>query len=216
MFATFDADGVARGNQILIADRPAGLYTEWSDGPVTPSDWDCSGGTLHVDDARDPWIVFSHDWTQIGDGEIVAQRLTEDLTRPIGRPLVLFYGSDAEWTRHFFRPRVPGADFNHVADGPFVHRLRSGELLILWSSLDGHGNAIGVARSETGRIAGRWLQQLQPLLSRDGGPGMIARTLAGQLLLGQHHPNEIGHERAVFYPIEETSKSIRFIGQHPG
>ena len=45
---------------------------------------------------------------------------------------------------------------------------------------------------------------------------MIARTLAGQLLLGQHHPNEIAHERAVFYPIEETSKSIRFIGQHPG
>ena len=86
----------------------------------------------------------------------------------------------------------------------------------LWSSLDGHGNAIGVARSETARIAGRWLQQLQPLLSRDGGPGMIARTLAGQLLLGQHHPNEIAHERAVFYPIEQTSKSIRFIGQHPG
>ena len=96
MFATFDAEGVARGTQVLVADRPTGPYMPWSDGPLTPVDWDCSGGTLHMDETRAPWIVFCRDRTQFVDSEFVAQRLTADLRRPVGERILLFRASDAE------------------------------------------------------------------------------------------------------------------------
>ena len=49
LFASFKADGVCRGTQILRADHPLGPFEEWSDGPVTPRDWECLDGTLYVD-----------------------------------------------------------------------------------------------------------------------------------------------------------------------
>ncbi|GAA1968406.1 glycoside hydrolase family 43 protein [Microbacterium deminutum] len=200
MFATFDANGVARGTQVLVADRPAGPYLPWSDGPLTPVEWDCSGGTLHLDDAGDPWIVFCHDRTQFGDSEIVAQRLSADLTHPVGQRILLFQASDATWATR------DGA-------GPFLHRLRSGQLVMLWSSPTINGSAMGISRSETGRITGRWIHDSVPLLTRHGGHGMIAKTLDGGLLLTWHQPDIPPYERAVMRPVVETRKSLQVHGR---
>lgn len=200
MFATFDANGVARGTQVLIADRPTGPYMPWSDGPVTPVDRDCSGGTFHLDDARDPWIVFCHDWTQLRDTEIVAQRLSADLARPIGQPILLFQASDATWA-------------TRIGAGPFLHRLRSGELVMLWSSPTINGSAMGISRSETGRVTGRWIHESVPLLTRHGGHGMIARKLDGGLVLAWHQPDIPRYERAVIRPLVETRKSLQVHGR---
>src|SRR5690606_18142041 len=49
MFATFKAEGVRRGTQILVADSAQGLFQPISDAPVTPRDWECLDGTLFVD-----------------------------------------------------------------------------------------------------------------------------------------------------------------------
>lgn len=196
MLATFDAWGVARGTQVLVADRPAGPYVPWSDGPVTPPDWDCSGGTLHIDAVGEPWIVYCRDGVPPEDSRFVAQRLSQDLTRPARPPFVLFEASDASWaTRR-------GA-------GPFLHRLRSGELLMLWSSPTINGSLMGVSRSENGRVTGRWIHSWQTLIKRGGGHGMIAATLDGELLLTWHHPNTPPFERAVAVALIETRKTLR-------
>src|SRR5688572_4192733 len=75
MFVTFKAESVCRGTQILAADSPQGPFLPISDRPITPPDWECLDGTLYVDKAGDPWMVFCHEWVQVGDGEICMVRL---------------------------------------------------------------------------------------------------------------------------------------------
>ncbi|MGV9195273.1 glycoside hydrolase family 43 protein [Microbacterium sp. MC2] len=211
MFATFHADGVRRGTQILVADAPAGPYRPWSDGPVTPRDWECLDGTLHIDEQGDPWIVFCHEWVQVFDGEVVRQRLSADLRETVGEPEVLFRASQAPWARPLNHPRIPAGTHAHVTDGPFLHRLAGGGLIMLWSSFGDQGYAMGIARSASGTLAGPWVQEEQPIWGADGGHGMIARTLDGSLLLTLHQPNTTPDERAVFRPLGETADSVELL-----
>lgn len=209
LFATFKAEGVRRSTQILRADRPEGPYLPHSDGPVTPRDWECLDGTLHVDAEGQPWIVYCHEWVQVMDGEIVAQRLTDDLTATVGEPVVLFTASQAPWVRRLHHPRLPDEVSAYVTDGPFLHRLASGVLIMLWSSHGESGYAMGIARSTSGHVLGPWVQQEEPIWGADGGHGMIARTLDGLLLLTLHQPNDTPNERTVLRPIIETDTTVR-------
>lgn len=146
MFATFTGPDGHRGTQILVAKAPEGPFTPWSDGPVTPAKWRCLDGTFFVDDDGLPWIVFCHEWMQVHDGGVVAQRLSDDLRRAVGNPIYLFNASDAHWSK----PMRGGAfdDYKlpvHVTDGCFLFRLASGHLIMLWSSFGEQGYAMGVA-----------------------------------------------------------------------
>ena len=209
LFATFKAEGVCRGTQILRSDRPEGPYVPHSDGPVTPREWECLDGTLHVDADGRPWIVFCHEWVQVMDGEVVAQRLSDDLRTAVGEPVVLFRASAAPWALPLRHPRLPEHVKAFVTDGPFVHRLASGALVMLWSSFGTAGYAMGIARSESGSVLGPWDQEPEPIWAADGGHGMIARTLGGGLFLTLHQPNRTPDERAVFRPLVETATSVR-------
>lgn len=210
MFATFKADGVARGTQILVAEHATGPYRPWSDGPVTPSGWECLDGTLHVDDDGSPWIVYCHEWVQVIDGQVVAQRLSDDLRETVGEPVVLFRASEAAWARpHRHRQLPPGAE-GYVTDGPFLHRLASGVLVMLWSSSGESGYAMGLARSRGG-VLGPWDQLPEPIWARDGGHGMIARTLQGDLVITLHQPNRTPDERAVIRWLAETEDGLRLL-----
>ena len=208
MFATFKAEGVCRGTQILVATRPEGPYEPWSDGPVTPRDWECLDGTLHVDADGDPWLVFCHEWEQVLDGEVVAQRLSRDLREPLGEPQTLFAASSAAWVRPLRHPRIPADAKAYVTDGPFLHRLASGALIMLWSSFGDQGYAMGIARSTSGHVTGPWVQEAEPLWGADGGHGMIARLLDGELLLTLHQPNDTPNERTVLRRLVETDETV--------
>ena len=199
MFATFTAEGHCRGTQVLRASGPEGPFEPWSDGPLTPRDWECLDGTLHVEDGE-PHLVFCHEWKDVGDGEIRSVRLTSDLRGTIGEPELLFTASQAPWARPLERPG-PTA---HVTDGPFLHRNADGTLLMLWSSMGESGYALGVAASETGRIAGPWRQSPEPLWPADGGHGMVFEDADGRLLLTLHHPNRTPEERARFIEVVEV------------
>ncbi|MGY0390601.1 glycoside hydrolase family 43 protein [Nocardioides sp. WG-D5] len=214
MFASFKGAERRRGTQILVSDDPVGPYEPWSDGPVTPSDWDCLDGTLHLDAAGDPWIVFCHEWLQVTDGEILAQRLAPDLDRVVGEPQLLFRATDAPWVRPTRHPWMTGNAEGYVTDGPFLHRLRSGQLIMLWSSFGEDGYAMGVARSASGHVTGPWVHQPEPLWRRDGGHGMIVRALDGTLLLALHQPNVTPSERAKFCPLQETESTILIADDH--
>ena len=205
MFATFKAEGVHRGTQILESNRPDGPYRLHSDGPVTPDDWECLDGTLHVGEDGRPWMVFCHEWVQVGDGEICAMPVSDDLRRADGDPILLFKGSDAPWGR---TDKETVDDDHYVTDGPFMHRAADGTLLMLWSSFGPGGYAIGLARSESGDIRGPWLQRTEPLYTRDGGHGMLFKTLDGALRLAIHTPNDHPNERPIFLPVAERDGEI--------
>ncbi|MDZ5077203.1 glycoside hydrolase family 43 protein [Nesterenkonia sp. HG001] len=212
MFATFgpsSGPGAAisrRGTAILVADRPEGPYVPHSDGPVTPPDWECLDGTLHVDQAGRPWMVFCHEWVQVGDGTICAVPLTEDLRAADGEPVLLFAASEAPWSEPVHSRRHGSG---HVTDGPFLHSTADGALLMLWASFRGGRYAQGVAVSESGTVRGPWRHEPHPLYEADGGHGMIFRALDGRLLLTLHTPNRTPEERAVFIELEEVSGGLR-------
>jgi len=178
---------------------------------MTPPDWECLDGTFHIDRQGNPWIVFCHEWVQVHNGAIYALRLSPDLKRPIGRPVFLFNASEASWV---LRPEWPSDESPrhfpvYGTDGPFLHRVAGGALLMLWSSCGNTGYAMGVARSETGDVTGPWQQAAEPLWAKDGGHGMIFRAFDGRLFLTLHTPNKTPHERAIFLEIEETKDTIR-------
>ncbi len=204
MFATFTGVDGHRGTQLLRASRPQGPFEPWSEGPVTPDGWQCLDGTLHVDD-EGAWLVFCHEWVQCGDGEICALGLTDDLRAGAGEASLLFRASEAPW--------VTGP---LVTDGPFLHRLPDGQLLMLWSSMGARGYAMGLARSTTGSVLGPWVQDDEPIWAEDGGHGMVFRALDGQLHLTLHTPNETPRERAVLLPLAESGGSLRLLTRRPG
>ncbi len=208
MFATFVAPGRKRGTQVLRAERPEGPYEPWSDGPLTPRHWECLDGTLLVEDGE-PWLVFCHEWKDLVDGEMVAVRLTPDLRGTVGEPERLFAASEAPWVRVFEHPSVPDGQEPYITDGPWMHRTADGVLLMLWSSCGAEGYALSVATSESGRLAGPWRQEAEPLYPRDGGHGMLFRAFDGTLYLTLHQPNDTPNERARLIRVVETEGGLR-------
>jgi beta-xylosidase len=208
MFASFKADGVCRGTQILVADSILGPYRLHGDGPVTPRDWECLDGTLYIDPEGTPWMVFCHEWVQIGDGTICAMQLSPDLRKAAGEPILLFAGSSAGWTRPVKRDNSPA----WVTDGPFLISARSGSLLMLWSSAGENGYAMGLAVSPSGSLLGPWLQQEKPLYGSNGGHGMCFSDFSGKTYLALHSPNDSPKERPLFFPLIEDGDSLRLAG----
>jgi arabinan endo-1,5-alpha-L-arabinosidase len=204
LFASFKAQGVCRGTQILAADGPQGPFLPISDGPVTPRDWECLDGTLFVDASDQSWIIFCHEWVQVGDGEICALRLRDDLESAIEQPHLLFRASEAPWAQEINSKGRKG----YVTDGPWLHRLANGELIMLWSSFSMGGYTVGVARSASGEILGPWQQVPEPLYAGDGGHCMVFRTFDEQLWMAFHRPNQSPDERPQFVPLEENGSSV--------
>jgi arabinan endo-1,5-alpha-L-arabinosidase len=223
MFATFNADGMCRGTQILASDRPEGPFELWSQGPVTPPDWHCLDGTLHADQSGHPWIVFCHEWAQVHNGAMYALRLASDLKQAVGQPVFLFNAAEAPWVRPLNvsnNQEVAGAEpgaigskgedspLLYVTDGPFLRRASGGSLLMLWSSFGTAGYAIGLAHSNSGDVQGPWTQEAEPLWAGNGGHGMIFESFDGRRFLTFHQPNVTPNERAVIRQVIEDRNSI--------
>jgi GH43 family beta-xylosidase len=219
MFATFKPVQGRRGTAILKSTGGSGeqgLYgpfAPWSQGPVTPPEWECLDGTLYVDARQKPWMVFCHEWSQAGDGEIYAMPLSDDLKSSAGKAALLFRASEAVWTHPL--PQIPFAALfkkakkNYVTDGPFLFQGNN-SLFLLWSSVGkGLRYLIGAAKSESGTILGPWIQDPEPLFAADGGHGMLFRSHQGKLLLAIHAPNRTPRERAIFIEIEERDGWLR-------
>ena len=205
MFASFKSDARRRGTAILRADGPLGPFAPWSEGPVTPPEWECLDGTFHVDGEGKPWMVFCHEWVQAGDGSVCTLPLTEDLRAAAGEPRVLFHASEATWCR---RMRHSSGMEGYVTDGPFLWRLADGSLVCLWASFSQGGYTEAQARSDSGDLAGPW-RQVEPLFMNDGGHGMVFRTREGKLLLTLHSPNEHLKERPVFREVTEADGILK-------
>jgi arabinan endo-1,5-alpha-L-arabinosidase len=201
MFASFKAEGLCRGTQILVAGSPLGPFHPLRPGPVTPPEWECLDGTFYVAPDGSPWMVFCHEWVQVSDGEICALPLAEDLASAIGEPVLLFRASAAPWTQQILWRG--GLKKGRVTDGPWLHRLPGGELLLFWSSHSLEGYAVGLAHSRSGNLLGPWQQDPRPLYNGDGGHCMTFFDFDGRLWLSLHHPNAHPDERPLFLPLSE-------------
>lgn len=211
MFASFKADNRYRGTQILVSDKPEGPYSPITDGPITPDNWQCLDGTLYVDENKDPWIVFCHEWVQVRNGGMYAMRLSRDLKSRAAKPVFLFNATEAPWVL----PNAPKHDGlkrefpGYVTDGPYLFKTSKGTLLMLWSSFGKDGYAMGLARSSTNTIVGPWEQIAEPIWGKDGGHGMIFKAFDGRLFLTLHKPNNTPMERPFWAEIEEADGIVR-------
>lgn len=201
MFASFKKEGMSRGTQILKADSPLGPFRVHSERPITPDGWECLDGTLYVSKEGVPYMVFSHEWVDVSDGEIWSVELDKELTKPVAEPELLFHASEAPWIKQTSR----GA---YVTDGPFMFRTKTGKLLMLWSSFGSEGYTEAIAVSDNDEIDGNWIQQEELLFKKDGGHGMLFRTKDGQLMLALHSPNKRLLERPKFYEISEKGDEL--------
>lgn len=209
MFATFlRKDNGKRGTGILKSYSLKGPFVPHSETPVTPADWFSLDGTLHIDEDGKPWMVFCHEWVQIGDGEICAVRLSDDLKEAVGEPITLFSASEAPWPTSF-EHRTRKSKKNYVTDGPFMYHTSNGELFMLWASFVHNVYAQGISRSINGKIDGEWEHEAEPLYVNDGGHGMLFHDLHHQLYLTLHSPNKTPDERPIFIRLEEQDGVIR-------
>ena len=207
LFVTFSSEVVNRGTSILVSDKPTGPFKPLTNKAITPEKWDCLDGTLFIDQAGDPWVVFSREWLEVKDGQIVAQRLSRGLKRGRGKPKILFTASDALWTGAITFKDIRG----FVTDAPFLYQSKNGELLMLWSSFTGSGSyAIGVAKSKSGNILGPWVHDPMPLNNDDGGHAMIFTDFSDSLRISYHSPNS-RDEHLVIYKIKEVAGKLSIV-----
>ena len=210
LISSFRAEGTYRRCQCLVSDSPRGPFRPVEQTPVTPEGWHCLDGTLYTDRKGNPWMVFCHEWLQVEDGQICAVPLSEDLGKATGEPRILFRASDGPWTGSV----VKGGG---VTDGPFLYRLRSGKLLMLWSGFTRRGAyAVSYAVSQSGKLAGPWKQQTRPLYAMDGGHAMLFHTFSGQLMMACHCPNDHSRKRILLFEMEEEPEGIHVINEVTG
>ena len=80
---------------------------------------------------------------------------------------------------------------------------------MIWSNNGKSGYAIGIAASQSGTLAGPWVQQDDLLFEQNGGHGMIFRTFDGKLMLALHQPNNPkGQERLQLFALKDTGSSF--------
>lgn len=207
LFATYrSAASGKRGVAIFRSADPLGPFAIITDGHVTPKDHDAIDGTLYVDETGQPWMVYVGEWTsnEDGVGDMMAAKLSDDLTRFVSEPILLFRGTDAKWAR------------GKITDGPFLYKTKNGRLLMLWSNADVGGYCVGIAYSSNGKIDGRWRQQPRELYratkdNADGGHGMLFTAPDGTLTLSIHSPNASTDDNpttAIFVPVTDIGDTL--------
>jgi hypothetical protein len=90
-----------------------------------------------------------------------------------------------------------------------MYRSKTGKLMMAWSSGGEHGYTTGVAISKSGKLAGPWEQQPEPIFSNDGGHPMLFHRFDGQLMMILHQPNHAPNERARIFEMEDLGDTLR-------
>ena len=198
MLATFTKPDGLRGTYILKSDAPDGEFVPHSQGSVTPAGWECLDGTLWEENGK-IYCIFCHEHTQILNGTVCCVELNEELTNAVSEPIELFDAGS-------FLKRGASEQCHNVTDGPFLYRLESGRLVMIWSTCaDNYLQCVAI--SDNGSVSGKW-SHLEPLFTEDGGHGMVFKGLDSKLRLTLHCPNKSLCERPVFFDLKETETTL--------
>jgi arabinan endo-1,5-alpha-L-arabinosidase len=215
LFLTFNTDNkfdeqwpnwrprVTRGSQILVSDSLTGPFKPFQNHSTLPVDMMTLDATLWVEDGK-PYIVYAHEWVQISNGTMEYMQLKDDLSETFGEPVLMFRGNAGPWV---LASKTEGC---FVTDGPYLWRNKSGKLIMIWASYGEGGYTEGVAFSESGRLAGPWIQQVEPLYRNDGGHGMLFETFDGKLMMVLHSPNN-RNSRPHIFEMEDTGDALKIM-----
>jgi len=199
---------VYRGSQVLVSDKPTGPFKPFANHATLPADMMTLDGTLWVEDGI-PYMVYCHEWVQICNGTIEYVQLKDDLSETVGEPKKMFHATAAPWPRS-------GAELgNTVTDGPYLYTGKTGRLYMVWTSGSATGYTEGIAISDSGKIAGPWRHQAEPLYANDGGHGMLFTTFDGTLMNVLHSPNGRGAQPRIF-EMEDTGDTLRIVREFTG
>ena len=194
---------VTRGSQVLVSDKPIGPFTAFQNHSTLPVDMMTLDGTLWVEDTI-PYMVYCHEWVQISDGGVEYIQLKGDLSETVGEPKRLFRGSQAPWGK------ISDTYGCYVTDGPYLYPGKTGKLYMIWTSGGKTSNALGIAISESGKLAGPWKQQEEPVFKDNGGHGMLFKTFEGKLMMILHSPYN-GNTRPHVFEIEDTGETLKIV-----
>ncbi|MET8981849.1 glycoside hydrolase family 43 protein [Streptomyces sp. NPDC004539] len=208
-----------RGTVTAVSDSLLGPFTVVDpSGPTPPGDLMTLDGTLYVDPAGQPWMVYAHEWLQTVDGTMEAVRLTPDLAGTVGDPVHLFRGSDAFWLNEQIPAGRPYRLPPYITDGPQLVDTPAGGLLMLWSTYEKNvpgedGSLTGgyvqtYAVSESGDLVGPWTQR-RPLVREDSGHGMLFHTFDGELMMVLHRP--FTNARGKLYEMDLRGHELRVL-----
>jgi GH43 family beta-xylosidase len=199
---------VTRGSQVLVADSPTGPFKSFDNRSTLPTDMMTLDGTLWVENEI-PYMVYCHEWVQIKDGTIEYIRLSDDLSETTGEPMHILNGSDAAWSL------VMDKYYGYITDGPYLYTSKSGKLFMIWSSVSHTNYTVGLAISESGKLAGPWRQQDTPLFRDDGGHGMLFKTFDGRLMMVLHAPNNRQAQPRIF-EMEDSGETLAVLKEFTG
>jgi len=176
----------------MESDKPHGPYKLRSEEPLM------DGIDPHITTDKDgsPWLVVG------GAKGIKAAPLSNDLRRVLADPITILRASE-----------VPGAERKKlwINDAPVFHRLRNGELLMLFSSFhryeDGIAHATFKLRSRSGELSGPWISEGVFLPKQHGAS--FWRRFDGELMLTVK-PFGVAVEdgRPEFIQLKETEDDI--------
>lgn len=167
-----------------------------------PREWDCIDGTLYQENGK-TYMIFVHEWTQLIDGTMDYIELSDDLSKTISEwPVTLFRATENPASGEMnalgettFGLKLPG----WVTDGPQMFRTETGRLGMLWASWGKERYEQLVCYSESGTIAGPWVQESEPFLANNSGHGMLFTTFDGQLIYVVHHAEGDGGRKPQYW-----------------
>ena len=139
---------------------------------------------------------------QIQNGTVCYAQLSDDLSRFVSEPKLMFSASDFDFVHH-----ITNDERNFVTDGPFMYRSENGDLLMIWSSVGARGYLECVMRSDNGEIDGSF-EMVDLLFEEDGGHGMLFKDFDGNLKFSLHHPNRV-NEHLELFDIEDVGGSLK-------
>lgn len=147
-------------------------------------------GAARVEEDGKPYMIFCHEWCQVGDGRMMIAELTDDLSSIVGEPKELFVASSVGQRRN-------------ITDGPCVYRSPiSQRLFMFWSNAGDQGYSVYIKESESGSLMGPWINRGK-LFGKDGGHGMVFKTIEGRLCFALHQPNRSPYERMKIFTITD-------------
>jgi GH43 family beta-xylosidase len=174
---------------ILTANNPLGPFKVYS-GPFIRGN-EGNDLTLYVEN-RTNYIVLNHECTVHKNG-MYYWPMNHDFSGFTDEPKLMFTSEGCSWCT-----QQPA----RYHDGAFMYRMSTGTLLTLFSNQSAKGYAVGIVKSDNGRLDGKWTHQ-DELLITGGGHGMFFTSLEGKMLMAVHMEGEARKNFAHFYEMKE-------------
>lgn len=191
-------------------EGPYEVFDENPDHNYQPRQDDCIDGTLYQENGK-IYMVYVHEWTQLIDGTMEYVELSSDLKKTISKPVCMFRASENPSCGEMnglgeatFGLKMPG----WVTDGPEMFRTKTGKLGMLWATWGKERYLQAVCYSESGTIAGPWVQEPEPFLANNSGHGMLFTTFEGELRYLVHHSEGNGPRKPQMWTVDLSGDKL--------